>query len=224
MLKRLEQPGRGERGVHQQRNAVLMGHSTDGGDIEHLQAGVAHGLAKEQLGVGSDGRAPAVDIARFDEGGLDAKAPQRVVQQVLRAAVEHRAGHDVRACAHQRADGQVQRCLAAGHGDCAGTAFERRHALLQHRIGGVADARIDMATALHVEERRRMVTGLEDEGRCQVDGHGACAGGGVGRGACVQGQCVKAGIGITGHEYVSKVYQTAGNAPGLWAIFDHPMH
>src|SRR5256885_9610875 len=41
--------------------------------------------------------APAVDVTGLDEGGLYAEARQRVVQQVLRAAVQRRAGHDMAA-------------------------------------------------------------------------------------------------------------------------------
>jgi hypothetical protein len=47
--------------------------ATDGGDVQHVQPRVAHGLAKQQLGVGAHRRAPAVDVARFHEGGLNAK-------------------------------------------------------------------------------------------------------------------------------------------------------
>jgi hypothetical protein len=126
------------------------------------------------------GGAPAVDVAGLDEGGVDAEAAQRVVQQVLAAAVQRGAGHDVAARAHQRGNGQVQRGLAAGRGNGADAAFERGHALLQHGVGRVADAAVDMAGALQVEQRGRVVAGLEHERGAQVDGHGARAGGGVG--------------------------------------------
>ena len=118
---------------------------------------------KNSLVFGAHGGAPAVDVAGFDEGGLDAEAAHRVVQQVLRAAVQRRGGHDVRARAHQRGDGQVQRRLAAGGGDGADAAFQRRDALLQHRIGRVADAGVDVAGAFQVEQRLRVFAGLEDE-------------------------------------------------------------
>ena len=60
--------------------------------------------------------APAVDVARLDEGRRDAEARQRVVQQVVRAAAE-RARATTRAGTGQRRDRQVQRGLAAGGGD-----------------------------------------------------------------------------------------------------------
>mgnify|MGYP002661749707 CR=1 FL=1 len=76
----------------------------------------------------------------------------------------------------------------------ANASFQGGHALLQHRVGRVADAAVHMAAALQVEEGRCVVARLKDERGRQVDGGGACAGGGVGAGACVQRQRVKAGV------------------------------
>ena len=45
----------------------------------------------------------------------------------------------MRAGAHQRNDGQMQRGLAAGGGDGTHAAFKGRNALLEYRIGGVAE-------------------------------------------------------------------------------------
>jgi len=138
-----------------------MGNCRDCGNVEHVKPRVAHGFAKKEFGVGPHRSAPAVDVAGLDEGGVDAKAAQRVVQQVLAAAIERGAGHDVAAGAHQRGNAQVQRGLAAGHGNGANTAFERADALLQHRVGRVADAAVDMAGALQVEQRLGVVAGLK---------------------------------------------------------------
>ena len=41
---------------------------------------------------------------------------------------------------HQRNDGQMQRGLAAGGGDGTYAAFKRCNALLEYRIGGVAES------------------------------------------------------------------------------------
>jgi hypothetical protein len=54
-----------------------------------------------------------------------------------------------------------------------------------------------------------MLTGFEDKGGGQVDGHGARARGGVGRGARMQRQGVESGIGITGHGFVSSQKKVA---------------
>ena len=48
-------------------------------------------------------------------------------------------------------------------------AFERSDALLQHCIGRVADARIDVAESLQAEQRGGVVDIVEDEGGRLVD-------------------------------------------------------
>jgi hypothetical protein len=83
VVEGFDQPGRGQGGVHQQWHAGFVGDGADGRDVQHVQAGVAHGLAKKQLGVGLHGGFPGVQIARFDEGGADAESAQGVVQQVV---------------------------------------------------------------------------------------------------------------------------------------------
>ena len=98
-----------------------------------------------------------VEVARIDERRLDAEARQRVVEQVVRAAVERARRDDVRARAEQRDDRQMQRRLPARRRDRADAAFERGDALLEHRARRVGDARIDVARALHVEQRRGVI-------------------------------------------------------------------
>ena len=51
-----------------------------------------------------------------------------------------------------------------------------------------------MAGTLEVEQAGRMLARLKDKGGRQMDGHGPRAGAGVGSGACMQGQGVKAGV------------------------------
>ena len=59
------------------------------------------------------GRKAASTAARsqgMDQGGLDPEAGKRVIQEVDRASVERRRGHDVTALAHERGDGKVAAC------------------------------------------------------------------------------------------------------------------
>ena len=199
MLKRLHQPGRGEGAVHQQRQAGVVRDLRHVGNVQHVQPRVAQGLAEQEPRLGPDGGPPGVQVARVDKGGGDAEARQRVVQQVVRAAVQRTAGHDVRAGTGQRADGQVQRRLAAGGGDAAHTAFQRGHALFEHGGGRVADAAVHMARPLHVEERGGLLAALEHEGGAEVDGQRAGACGRIGRGAGMQRQGVESGVQRSGH-------------------------
>ena len=199
VLQRLEKPRRRQRRVDQQRNT---GRVRDAGhclNVEHVEPRIADRLAEKKPGVGARGGAPAVDVARPYKAGLDAEAPQGVVQQVVRATVQRARGDDVATGARQRGNRQVQRSLPAGGADGADAALERRDALLEHRVGRVADARVDMACPLQVEQSGRLVAGFEYEGGAEVDRYCACAGGRVGCGACVQRQGIETRIGVTGH-------------------------
>ena len=85
--------------------------------------------------------------------------------------------------------------MAGGAGQAGAAILQRRHAFLQHRVGGIHDAGIDVAEDLKVEQRRGMIGVFEDEGRGLVDRRGPRAGGGIGLGAGMHGQSVEAIIG-----------------------------
>ena len=63
----------------------------------------------------------------------------------------------MRTGARQGCHRQMKCCLAARGGNCANPLFKRRHSLFENRHGRIADARIDMTRALHVEKRRGMI-------------------------------------------------------------------
>ncbi len=198
-LERLLQPRRRERGVHQQRHAGVVRDGRHAGDVQHVQPRIAQRFAEQQLRVRPDRGAPAVDVARLDEGRRYAEARQGIGQQVVRAAVQRGAGDDVRPRPGDGGHGQVQRGLAAGGGDRADAAFQRGHTLLEHGRGRVGDPAVDVAGALHVEQRGGVPARLEHERGGQVDGRGPRAGGGVGRGAGVQREGVEGRVGRAGH-------------------------
>ena len=97
VIERPHQIGRGEGRVDQQRQAVLVRDRRDARDVEHVEAGVAQRLA--EAAAASSGRIAARQASRSrgsTKRGLDAEARQRVVEQVVRAAVERARGDDVR--------------------------------------------------------------------------------------------------------------------------------
>ena len=60
--------------VQDQGHAVFVRNLGDGLNVEHVVAGVRHGLAVEQLGVGANRGAPCVQVVRvLNEGGFDAE-------------------------------------------------------------------------------------------------------------------------------------------------------
>ncbi len=70
-------------------------------NVEHVEARIAERFAEQEPRGRTDGGAPRVEVAGIDEGRLDAEARQRVVEQVVRAAVERARRDDVVARAHQ---------------------------------------------------------------------------------------------------------------------------
>jgi hypothetical protein len=85
-------------------------------------------------------------------------------------------------------------CVSRGHGKRGGAALQGRNALLEHGLGRVHDARIDVAEGLEVEQRRSVVDILEYVRGGLVDRRGAGAGGGIRVGAGMDGQGVEAGL------------------------------
>ena len=102
------------------------------------------------------------------------------------AAVKRLGGDNLVARLQQARQGDELRGLSAAHRQRAHSAFERRHALLERRRGGVHDARVDVAEALQIEQRRGVRGVLENVRSGLVDGHGARAGFGIGPLARVQ--------------------------------------
>ena len=97
------------------------------------------------------------------------EALEGVPELVDRAAIEPARGDEFLAGAHQGLEDDELGGMARGDGERRGAAFERRHALLQNRLGRVHDARIDIAELLEPEQRSGMVDAVEDEGRRLVD-------------------------------------------------------
>ena len=87
--------GRGEGVVDDQRQVVLVRDRGDGGDVEHVHARVADGLAVEHAGARRDGAAEIFGIVGIDEGGLDAEAAEADVELRVGAAVERLGGDDL---------------------------------------------------------------------------------------------------------------------------------
>ena len=132
-LDRADQVRRGDRVVDDERDADLVRDRGDGLDVEDVGLRVGDGLAEEQLGVRLDGVAPGLRVVRVgDERRRDAELGQRVVQQVVGAAVQARAGDDVVAGLGDVQDREGLGGLARGDQQGADAALERGDAVLDH--------------------------------------------------------------------------------------------
>ena len=115
-----------------------------------------------------------------------------------RAAIEVARGEELVARLHHGEEGEESGRMAGRRGAGGAPAFEGGQALLEHGHGGIADARIDVAEVVQVEERGRIVDVVEHIGRRLEDRRDACAGGGVGRRAGMDRLGLEAVDGIGG--------------------------
>ena len=94
VLERLHQVRRGQRVIQDERYAVLVrdiGHRTN---IQRIQARVAHGFREDRFGALVDGGAQVLRVAAVKEADGNADLGQRVVEQVIGAAIQAGRGDD----------------------------------------------------------------------------------------------------------------------------------
>ena len=152
------------------------------GDVEDVVLRVGDGLGEERLGVRPDGRAPRVQVVGvLHEADLDADLGQRVVEQVVGAAVQPRARHDVVAGVGEVEDREVLGGLTGRQEQRRDAAFERRDALLDDVLGRVHDPGVDVAGLGKAEQRGGVLGAVERVGRGLVDRQRPRVGGDVRR-------------------------------------------
>jgi hypothetical protein len=115
----------------------------------------------------------AVVVGRVHEADRDAELRQRVVEEVVGAAVERGRGDDLVARVGDGQDGERLGGLPRGERERGRAAFERGDALLEDVGRRVHDARVDVAELLQGEEARGVVRVVEDVGRGLVNWHSA---------------------------------------------------
>ena len=170
-----------------------MCHGGHGGDVEAVELGIADDLGVDRLGVGPDGGGEVRRVARVHKRHLDAQSGQVMREEVVGAAVERARRNDVVA-----GTGYVEQCesdsrRAAGKGEGADAAFQRREALLKHVGGRVHDPRVYVARLGEGEQVLGVLGVVEHVRGCLVNGHGAGVGGRVWSLTAMQGQRLEAG-------------------------------
>ena len=186
VLERAQQVRRRERVVDDERDPGVVGDRADALEVEHVTLRVPDRLAEERLGVRLDGGPPRVEVVGVvDERDLDAELRERVVQEVVRAAVQRRRRDDVASGLGEVQQRQRLRRLPARSGERADAALQRGDAIFERRLRRVHDAGVDVAELAQPEQICRVVGVAEHVARRLVDRHRPGAGGRVGRGARV---------------------------------------
>ena len=186
-------------------------------DVGDHAAGIGDGFDEDRLGLGGDGALEGADIVGLGPNHVPAEILEGVIELVDRAAIELFGGDELVARAHQAVHGHHLRGVAGGDRQARGAAFQRGDALLQHRVGGIADAGIDVAEGLQAEQRGGVVDVLEYERGGLVDRRGARAGGGIRLGAGVDRERGKAWNAV-GHRRSSCCRDRTVRGSGRWFI------
>ena len=150
-------------------------------DVEHVDQRIAQRLAVHEPRVGPDRAAEVVRVLGIDEGGLDAEAREADAELAYVPPYRVVAATMWSPCLQDRQHGRHLRRHAGGAGQRGAAAFERSHALFEHRHRGIADAAVDVAEGLQVEQAGRVLGRIEDEAGGLVDRRGARAGHRVGK-------------------------------------------
>ena len=177
---RPEEEGRREGVVHHKGDPVPVGDFRDLFDVDDIAVGVAEGLDEQELRFRTDGFFEVPDVRRVDEGGRDSVGDERMLQEVIGAAVDGLGCDDMVPRAGNVQDGVGDGGGAGCHGEGAHTAFQSGDALLQDVLGGVGQAAVDVAGIRQAEAGGSVGAVMEDIGGCLVDGDRAGVGCGVG--------------------------------------------
>ena len=122
-------------------------------DVEHGEGGVGDGLAEDGLRVGLEGGIELlIGAIGRDEGALQAHALHGMGQQVVRAAVDGRARDHVVAAPGDIEDSEEVRGLAGARQHRGGSALELADLGCDGVVGGVLQARVEVAGLLEVEQ------------------------------------------------------------------------
>ena len=204
---------RQRRVVDDRRQPVAVGDVGDLPVVRHVVLRVAGRFEVNGAGVLVHQLAEAFRLARVEEPHLDAELGEGLREQGPRPAVEAVGGDEVLPRVHDRQERRGDRRLAAGEGQSRRAAVERRQALLQHVVGGVHQAAVDVAELAQPEQIRRVLGVVEHVAGRRVDRHGAGRGRGVGHLTGVQRQRAKALSGgrFRGHSAHSFLKGASGN-------------
>ena len=180
VVDRADQIGRRQRVVDDQGHAGLARDRRDRLDVGDAAAGIGDELDEDRLGARRHRALEAADVVGVGPQHVPAKALEGVGELVDRAAIELSRGDEFVAGHQQLLQHHHLRGVARGDGKRRGAALERGDALFQHRVGGIADAGIDVAERLQPEQRGGMVGVVEHKGRGLIDRRRPRAGGGIG--------------------------------------------
>jgi hypothetical protein len=128
-----------------------VGDGDDAFEVRYVQARVADGLEVDGLRLAVDRLLELFELGAVDELEVDAVLGQRVLEEVVCAAVQRRAGDDVVAGTGQVEDRESLGGLSGSDAQRRDATLESGDALLEDVRGRVHDPCVDVAELLQAE-------------------------------------------------------------------------
>ena len=191
VVQRTREVGRAEGGVHHERESVGVGDRGDGFEVGDIQAGIAHCFAEEKFGFRRDRLGEILRILRIDEIHLDAELREDVVELREGSSVEIVRGDDFITRRAEVDDRVENRARPRSQCQSGCSALEFRDALLEHIVGGIHQARVDVAEFAQAEKIRGVLGVAKHIRAGAVKRHRAGEGDGIGGGAAVEAEGFK---------------------------------
>ena len=175
VLQRTEQIRGAEGVIDDNRQAMFLGNLGNGVDVGDIGVGIAERLEIDDRGVVLDGALDLFQVMSIDKGGLDAKLEERMLQQVVGAAVDGLLGHHVVTGLGEGLQRVSDGSGAGSDGETGHAALERGDTVLEDALGGVGQTTVDV-TGIGQAKAVGSVLGItEHVARGLVDRHGAGA-------------------------------------------------
>ncbi len=180
MLDRAHEIGCAECIVDYERHMMAVSHMSHSVDVEHFGIGVAERLAVHHLGVRLYCRVESVEVGKVDYRMCDSALGQGINNEIECAPVEVVGGNDMVAGQQNVFKGICHGSRSRCHGQCGHASFEGRHAFLEHVLGGIRQASVDIAFLFQGETVGRALARIKYVRCGLVYRHGAGIGRGVG--------------------------------------------
>ena len=166
---------RRERAVNDKRDLMLMSDVSDSLDVDEVGIRIADGLNVNDACILLDSLFEDLDaLRRVDERRLNAVIRERMLKEVVRAAIDGRGGNDVLSLVNESLerirDSRSTRC----HSDSCHAALQSRDALGEYVFRRIRQAAVDIAGILECKTIRGMLSIVEYERRGLVNRYSAC--------------------------------------------------
>ena len=190
-----------------------MGHASETFDIGYVARRIANALAKNRAGVFIDEFFNGAGVVALRKASFNSLLRQNVREESVGGAVELGKRYDVVAHFGDVDERVVDRGHAGADAKGFDAAFERGDALFEDGVGRIADARVDVALDIEIEESRTVRGVVELEGHGLIDGYGH----GFGRGIAIVAGVNRDGFELHGFALVGRTVHdgfSAGSPSG----------